>query len=302
MNILITGGTGLIGSAFMRHFCDYEFTLLTRFPEEARTSLPASVKIIESLGALNNLDSFNAVINLAGEPIVGRRWGKKQKEILCQSRWQTTQRLADLFASSRNPPDVFLSGSAIGVYGNRGDELLDEDATLSELDFSSMLCIRWETMARQADPYTRVVLLRTGIVLAPQGGALKKMLLPFRLCLGGPFGNGRQYMSWIHYMDYIRSMNFLLSARHLTGAVNLVGPHAESNRVFAQSLARSLHRPAALSIPAPFLQLILGESSSLLLDSQRVVPRKLLESGFEFQFPELMPALVDLVNEKKVAE
>ena len=296
MEILITGGTGLIGRDFIQQFNKDQITVLTRSRSKAKTLLPAEVKRIDSLESLQNLDGFDAVINLAGEPIIDKRWSDQQKKIITQSRCQITQQLVDLFASSLNPPEVFLSGSAIGVYGNRGDEVLTESSEVQQSDFASQLCLRWEETAKQAEPFTRVVLLRTGIVLSPNGGALGKMLLPFKCFLGGPIGSGRQYMSWIHHQDCISALHYLLTVNSLSGAINVVAPNAVPNTSFTRKLARSLNRIAILPMPKIVLKYLLGESSSLLLDSQRVAPKALLDSGFNFRFPDLKPALEDILK------
>ena len=222
MNILITGGTGLIGMAFIRQFKEHQFTALVRSIEKAKRQLPATVTLIKSLETLTNLDDFDGVINLAGEPIIDKRWNKKQKDRISESRWHTTQRLVTLFTRSNNPPEVFLSGSAIGVYGNRVDEMLTETSPVEKSDFASGLCLRWEALAKQVEPMSRVVLLRTGIVLTPTGGALAKMFLPFKLCLGGRIGDGQQFMSWIHLQDHINAMQYLLTESNVSGAVNLL--------------------------------------------------------------------------------
>ncbi|MEX1664836.1 TIGR01777 family oxidoreductase [Zhongshania arctica] len=296
MKVLITGGTGLIGSALISSAVGFEFTVLTRSIAKAKSILPASVKYIDSLAKLHNLDGFDAVINLAGEPIIGKRWSEQQKDQICQSRWQTTEELVQLFAHSKMPPKVFISGSAIGVYGDRGDESLTEVSSIAERDFSTMLCQRWETIAKQAEPYTRVVLLRTGIVLSAQGGALAKMLLPFKCGLGGRISTGQQYMAWIHYRDHINAIHFLLNETNISGPVNLVAPNAEKNMVFTQVLAKTLHRMAIFPMPKIVLRVLLGEASSLLLDSQKVLPQTLLNRGFVFKFNKLKPALLDLVG------
>jgi uncharacterized protein (TIGR01777 family) len=296
MNILITGGTGLIGQSFIKQFDSHSFTILTRSPDKARVTHSGSVKFINSLDSLQDLNEFDAVINLAGEPIVDKRWSDKQKELIQQSRWKTTQDLVYLFSCSHNPPEVFISGSAIGIYGNRGSEPLTESSAIQKEDFPTELCMHWEALAKQAEAYTRVIVIRTGIVLSPQGGALAKMLLPFKLCLGGRIGEGKQYMSWIHHQDHINAINYLLTATDLSGAVNLVAPTPEVNRSFTQKLAHSLNRFAILPLPKRVLQLLLGESSCLLLDSQKVLPEVLLKNGFEFQFPHLQPALVDVLK------
>jgi len=296
VNILMTGGTGLIGSAFIARYTDYNFTVLTRSIRSAKKLLPASVTLIESLDQLKDLDNFDAVINLAGEPIIDTRWSNNQKEIISQSRWKVTEHLVSLFASSKSPPKVFLSGSAIGVYGNRDEELLTESSEIQRGDFPTALCYRWEELALQAKSSTRVVLLRTGIVLSAEGGALSKMLMPFKFFLGGRVSHGEQYMAWIHYQDHIAAMNYLLTATNLFGPVNLVAPHPEKNKNFTKLLAKTLERFAVLPMPEKALMLVLGESSCLLLGSQRVVPKALMDDGFTFSYPDLKLALRDLLK------
>ncbi len=289
----------MIGRAFIERFNGYQFTALTRSASKARQRLPDSVQLIESLDCLDALDEFDAVINLAGEPIIDKRWSRKQKEIISQSRWKITKQLVDLFSRSELPPKVFLSGSAIGAYGNSADELVDESYQITGNDFSSSLCRRWEEIAIQAAPFTRVVFLRTGIVLARQEGALSKMLLPFKCGLGGRVGSGEQFMSWIHVEDHISAIDSLLANERFSGPVNLVAPDAVSNRDFTQELAQSLNRPAFLPLPEKVLQLLLGESSCLLLEGQRVIPQKLLSDGFRFSFPTLKSALSDLLGKNE---
>lgn len=296
MNILMTGGTGLIGQAFIRQFNDNQFTVLTRSMTKARAILPESVKLIDSLVTLPNLDAFDAVINLAGEPIIGRRWCEQQKQVICQSRWHVTHQLVELFKLSHIPPEIFLSASAIGAYGNRGKETLTESSSVQISDFPAKVCIEWENIAKQADPYTRVILLRTGIVLDPRGGALAKMLLPFKWGLGGRIGQGQQYMSWIHYQDHISAMRYLLTEKRIDGVINLVAPECQTNCVFTQTLAQVLNRPAILPVPKVILQWAMGESACLLLDSQKVLPQKLLHSEFCFAFSNLKSALTNLLK------
>ena len=295
MNILITGGTGLIGLAFIKQFKDDQFTLLSRDSSKARSILPSQVKVINSLASLDNLNDFDAVINLAGEPIIDKRWDKLQKSIICQSRWQITQKLVDLFSVSEQPPQVFISGSAIGIYGNRDTKKLTESSSLIDNDFPSKVCLEWENIAQKATPYTRVVLIRTGIVLSTKGGALTKMLLPFKLGLGGKVSSGEHYMSWIHIQDHINAIQHVISQPALTGAVNLVAPEPEQNNEFTRQLAKALKRIAIMPAPKWLLTIILGESSCLLTDSQRVLPDKLTASGFEFKYPNLKSAFSQLL-------
>ena len=296
MKILITGGTGLIGRAFMSHYGDYHYTLLSRTTGVLKQAIVTNnpVVMISSLEQLDNLDDFDAVINLAGEPIIDKRWSVKQKKVICDSRWELTQKLVSLFEASKDAPSVFVNGSAIGVYGDRGDEVLHEDVPVKVHNFSSQLCLGWEDIAHKASPFTRVVLLRTGIFLASNGGALAKMVLPFKLCLGGRISHGQHYMSWVHGLDHIRAMHFVLNQKSIQGPVNLVAPNPQKNTDFTQDLAKALNRIAIFPMPKKALQIILGESSCLLLDSQRVVPKKLTDNGFEFKFPNLAQAFADL--------
>lgn len=296
MNILMTGGTGLIGHNFATSYPSYQYTIVSRTPDHAQIYAPKNARIIANLSSLQNLDNFDAVINLAGEPIIDKRWTDKQKRIICDSRWQTTQQLVDLIHASTTPPSVFISGSAIGIYGNKEDSSITEEEPIEPVDFPSQLCSQWETIAQQAENTSRVVYLRTGIVLDTSAGALGKMLLPFKLCLGGPIGGGKQFMSWIHIRDMVRAMDFLLNNASCEGPFNITAPNPVQNRTFSSQLARTLGRFAILPAPKFALKLILGESSMLLLDSQKVLPEKLLQQGFEFEYDELKPALEHLLS------
>lgn len=295
MKILMTGGTGLIGSRFINDFEQHEYTVLTRSPYQAQRNLPAQTDIINDLSKLSNLNDFDAVINLAGEPIINKRWSQRQKALICQSRWLTTDKLVKLFAQSEMPPEVLISGSAVGIYGSHGEDFLTEHQGIFEHDFASRLCQRWETIAQEASTYTRVVNLRTGIVLDSKGGALGKMLPLFKCNLGGRIGDGQQFMPWIHIQDMINSISFLLNREHCEGPFNLVSPHAVTNYQFTEELAHVLDKRAYLPMPKAVLRPLMGESSALLLGSQRVVPEKLIEAGFHFDFPEIQDAFCDLL-------
>ncbi|UZE96807.1 TIGR01777 family oxidoreductase [Alkalimarinus alittae] len=298
MRILITGGTGFIGHRFIQAYPDHEYTVLTRSPEKAKAKLPSRVVLIDCLSKLDNLDLFDSVINLAGEPIIDKRWTDQQKKAICDSRWDVTQQLVDLFRVSKKPPSVFISGSAIGIYGDQGDLVVTERDTSAPLDFAATLCQRWESIAKQAEPYTRVVNIRTGIVLDPKAGALAKMLTPFKLCLGGRLGHGRQYMSWIHIQDMVAAIAFLINSKDSAGAFNMVAPTPVTNQQFTDELATALNRIAFIPVPSAMLKLLLGESSVLLLASQRVEPVSLLDASFEYRFPDLTSALTDLLKHK----
>ncbi|MBS0846809.1 TIGR01777 family oxidoreductase [Citrobacter sp. JGM124] len=297
MRVLITGGTGLIGHHLITRLVKEgaRITVLTRFPERAATQLGSQVSLLPDLSLLNHLDDFDAVINLAGEPIVNRRWTTSQKEHLCQSRWHMTEQLVALIRASHCPPEVLISGSAIGYYGDKGEIPLTEDTPPHD-EFTHRLCQQWEQIALGAQTArTRVCLLRTGVVLANDGGALKKMLPPFRYGLGGALGNGHQYMAWIHIDDMVNGIIWLLN-NPLHGPFNLVSPQPVTNTQFTRTLGNVLNRPTRLSVPGMMVRLLMGEAAVLLLGSQHAIPQRLEASGFQFNWPELHDALQNLLT------
>ncbi|MDM7859877.1 TIGR01777 family oxidoreductase [Alteromonas sp. ASW11-36] len=298
MNILITGGTGLIGRHFIDQYQhDYSFTVVTRNVKRAQSELPSNCEFIDDLAVLKDVSAFDAIINLAGEPIVDKRWTNAQKRVIEQSRWQTTEKLVELIHASESPPSVLISGSAIGYYGRQGDERVDEQFQDLYDEFSHRLCAKWEMLAQQAaSSSTRVCVLRTGIVLAANGGALSKMLLPFKLGLGGPIASGKQYMSWIHIKDMVNAINHLLVRPLSQGAYNLTAPHPVNNKQFAKALGKALNRPALIPMPEFSLRLLMGESADLLVYGQNVVPDALVREGFHFLFPHLDEALSALLD------
>jgi len=294
MKIFMTGATGLIGRHFISRYPEHDYTILVRSQKRAAALLSVSVRMIENLSELDSLDGFDAVINLAGEPIVGKRWGARQKQEICHSRWDITRQLADLIAASEVPPGVFLSGSAIGYYGEHGDVSIDEGTKPGD-GFPSQVCSTWESVAHAADGATRLILLRTGIVLSPEGGALQKMLLPFRMGLGGPIADGRQYMSWIHIEDMVQAMAYLLEHAECRGAFNMTALEPVTNRGFIQALGRVLRRPTWFAVPRAVLSVSMGEAACLLLESQKVLPKRLTECGYVFSHPQLQGALSNLL-------
>lgn len=297
MKILFTGGTGLIGSAFISKFgARHEFTVLSRRPARARQELDNAVNTLASLNELDNLDGFDAVINLAGEPIADKRWTRNQKKRIERSRWNITEKLAELFKASEKPPEVLISGSAIGYYGRQGKEPVTENKNTPNKEFSHFLCKKWEKLATDiASDRTRVCILRTGIVLAPEGGALNRMKLPFKLFVGGPVGNGEQMMSWVHLDDMVDILDFLLNCENCDGVYNATAPNPASNEDFSKTLAKVMERPCFFRVPAFVLKLGLGEMSDLLLTGQAVLPERLQKAGYEFRYPELERALKQCV-------
>lgn len=295
MNILITGASGFIGQKLVACLApQHKLTLLSRTPAKAQQKLGKEHCYLQSLDTLPNLNQFDAVINLAGEPIVAKRWTAAQKHTICHSRWDITAQLSQLFSQSHQPPKVFISGSAIGFYGRHHAELLDESSPAHD-EFSHHVCQRWETLALESATITRVCLLRTGIVLG-HGGALEKMLPPFKLGLGGPIGHGRQGMSWIHIDDMVALIQFLLTNEHCQGIYNATAPHPLSNKQFSQILAKCLNRPALLPLPGCILRLAMGEMADLLLGGQFVYPKRAITAGFDFQYPELTTALQNILS------
>ena len=297
MNILMTGATGFIGRPLSRRLLDEGHTLYAwvRDAKKAKRLLPPQVQVSEQLDDFS-ATSFEGVINLAGAPIADRRWSSSRKALLGSSRIDLTHRLADFLHKQASPPAVVLSGSAIGYYGSQPATMaLDEMSDFRD-GFTHQLCADWEKAADQlAGPDTRVCLLRTGVVLGHNGGALGKMLLPFRLGLGGTVGDGRQAMSWIHRQDWIDAALFLLDHGEIDGPVNLVAPNPVNNREFSQALARALDRPAFFRVPCRGLKIALGEASELLCEGQRVIPKKLLDAGYGFKFDTIDQAFSDIV-------
>jgi len=298
MHILLTGGSGLIGRALCRHWlaAGHRLTVWSRTPERIPALCGSAVRGIAELRELDR-DVPDAVVNLAGAPIADRPWTRKRKALLWASRIQLTEQLLAWLEALPQRPQVLLSGSAVGWYGDGGERELDEQHSPVSEDFASQLCGAWEETALRAEALgLRVVLLRTGLVLAADGGFLQRLLPPFRLGLGGPIGSGRQWMPWIHLQDEIALIDFLLHHPQARGPYNACAPQPVRNKAFAQALGRVLHRPAFLPLPGLLLRVGLGELSVLLLGGQRAVPRRLLEAGFRFSFTDLDSALDDLLG------
>ncbi|WP_404390049.1 TIGR01777 family oxidoreductase [Pseudoalteromonas phenolica] len=298
MKILITGATGLIGSALCKLLADkHELIALTRNISKAKNTLPNSIIALDNLKEVN-FDDLDAVINLAGEPIADKRWSAQQKQKIFQSRLSITEQIITKINTSDTPPKVFISGSAIGFYGRQAAEkVITESYSSTYPEFSHQLCKQWEELALQAQsPDVRVCLLRTGIVLSKQGGALDKMLPPFKLGLGGKMASGKQMMSWIHIDDMVNAIVFLLEDEKAHGAFNLTAPEPVSNNNFTQILAKTLKRPALFPMPEFVLKLMFGEMSDLLIYGQNVVPEKLEQQGFKFKFKTLDSALNEVLN------
>lgn len=298
MKVLITGGTGFIGRHLIKHLKNHaDVTVLTRHSNAAYRILGHDIHCIQKLPEQECFNKFEAIINLAGERI-DKRWTATQKKKICESRWQLTERLAELIHQSQSNP-IFISGSAIGYYGDQGDEMLDETSHCHDAsDFAHAVCQQWEELARSVSDKSRVCIVRTGLVLSPKHGALKKLLPPFRLGLGGPIATGQQYMSWIHIEDMVRLLMFLLNTSTACGTFNATAPNPVTNEVFSDTLAHSLHRPQMIRTPEFAVKLLFGEMSNLLTQGQRVYPKRLIAAGFKFHHPHLEQALDHLLHKK----
>ena len=298
MKILITGGTGFIGSALIKKLLPqkHQITVLSRNTDKVARLFAQSVTPLSDLQTLTASDHFDIIINLAGAPIFDKRWTAAQKTIIRDSRIQLTQQLIDKIATMQQKPQLLISGSAIGFYGDQGDTELTEQSH-SIADFSQQLCADWEQAALQAEQYdVRVCLMRTGLVLGKDGGLLQRMLLPFKLGLGGRIGSGRQWMSWIHLQDWIAIAENMINDSSMQGAYNATAINPVTNLEFSKTLAEVLKRPACLPLPAFALKTLLGEMSELVLGSQKVLPARLVQHGFEFQFSHLRHALNDILK------
>jgi uncharacterized protein (TIGR01777 family) len=299
MKILLTGGTGLIGSQLVRLLLDrgHQVVILTRnlAGKPAMTGVQYAAwdgKIDGSWVKL--MPAIDAVVNLAGENIGGHLWTPAHKELVRTSRVQAGKVLVEAIRQSSRKPDLFIQSSAIGYYGPSGDQPLGEDAP-SGRDWQSDICREWEGVTQPLDAMgIRRLVIRSGVVLSLDGGAFPRLLLPFKLFAGGPIGSGRQWLSWIHWRDEIEAISHLIHHTGAEGVYNLTAPEAMSNAEFGRLLGRVIKRPYWFPTPGFAIRLVLGEMSTLVLDGQRVFPQRLIESGFQFRFAKVQDALMDL--------
>lgn len=293
MNILVTGGTGFIGRHVIQHLLGRgdEVSVLTRDRRRAEALFQGRVHAVESLNELSAARAPEAVINLAGQNLGSGRWNAALKEAFIDSRVNTTRQVVNYIARLPVKPRVLVSGSAVGYYGARGDTPLEEDVPPGD-EYQSHLCEAWEHAAMAAERHgVRVCLSRTGVVLGSGGGALSSLVPPFRRGLGAYLGNGRQWMPWIHMDDVVAVFMRLIADDSLSGPFNVTAPQPQTNRDFARTLGRVLQRPVLLRIPGWAVRLMVGEMARLYLTGQKVVPRRLLEAGYDFKYPQLDMAL-----------
>jgi uncharacterized protein (TIGR01777 family) len=300
MKLVIAGGTGFLGNALAWTWAEegHDVRVLTRAlgPGEARHEPGTGKPGITRVGWVPDgtpgtttaeIEGATAVINLAGESIAGARWTAARKQLLRDSRIMPTRTLANAITEAATPPQVFVSASGAGYYGDRDGEGLSESAAPGD-DFLAHLCVEWEReAAAAARSETRIVLLRTGIVLEKSGGALPQMARPFRFFAGGPLGSGRQFIPWIHRHDWCEMVRWIVETPAAAGPVNVTAPHPVTNATFSRALGHALHRPSLLPAPRFALKIALGELADALLASQRALPGVALAHGYHFRYPEI---------------
>lgn len=305
-NILVTGGTGFVGSKLTLSLIKkdpdigkvYIATRSKSKAEEAFNEVASKIIPVENLSKIAKNTQIDIIINLAGAPIADKRWSNQRKTELRQSRINTTEEVTKLIEKLENKPKALISASAVGFYGSQdSDEQLDEDSK-PQKEFTHFLCNDWENEALKAKKHgVRVCITRFGIILGKNGGALKKMLTPFKLGLGGKIASGEQAMSWIHIKDVVRGVTFLINNESLNGSFNFCSPNSVTNKQFTKALARAVSRPAFFDMPLAIVKILFGEMGEVLLaKGQNVYPRKLLESGFNFRYRRIDSALRNIVD------
>ncbi len=304
MRFVIAGGTGLIGRQLYVALAKegHEVTVLSRSEANAQRVLGKKATVMEwdaknLAGLTSTVEGTDGIVNLVGESIGAGRWTSVQKERILSSRVGATRALVSAMGQCGQKPKVLVNGSAVGYYGDTGDAIVTENAPASS-DFLGTLCQKWEAEAQRAEEFgVRVVRLRTGIVLGKDAQALRRMMIPFKLFVGGPIGSGRQWISWIHQNDEIGIIRFALTNVSVEGPVNSTAPEPVTNREFSKILARALHRPSWAPVPGFIPKLVFGEmAQSLLLTGQRVLPEKIMRLGYPFQFPRLQAALEHILK------
>lgn len=303
LRVAITGASGLVGTAVAKRLLDRgdEVTALSRDPEKTRSRVPEGVrseKIArgESAALARILSGHDAVVNLAGEPVIGRRWNDAVRQELRDSRVEGTQTVVEAIAAAEVPPGILVNASAVGYYGHSEDAEVTENAGPGS-DFLAELSVDWEAAAMQAEHHgARVALLRIGIVLSRDGGALPRMLPPFKFFVGGPIGNGRQGFPFIHIDDLAGLILHALDGDDISGPMNATAPHPVTNAEFSKALGRVISRPSWLPAPRLALRVVIGPAAAVLTNGQMAIPRRALDTGYEFRFPDVDKALHDLLD------
>ena len=302
MKIIITGGTGLIGRKLSVELVNsgHEVIVLSRFPMEYQDIFPAGVKIkswdAENASGLENILSKDvAIVNLAGASIASGRWTSMKKRVIIESRVNTGRAISEAIERAQIKPKVLVQSSAVGYYGVQNDQIITEDKPAGD-DFLSNVCIQWEDSSADVERMgIRRLIIRTGVVLDSDEGALPRMVLPFRFFVGGPIGSGQQYLPWIHLDDEVRAIRFLIENEKAQGIFNLSAPNPVTNAQFAHILGRVLGKPSLIPAPTFAIRALFGEMSTVVLDGQRAIPERLLQSGFTFNYEYLEDALKNIL-------
>lgn len=292
--VSIFGGTGFIGGLITEKLVanGYSVNIYTRIPENFSDSENIHYKNYSDFSSIEDND---CVINLAGASVAGKRWTEKYKKLIYNSRIETTRKITNAILNSSNPPKCFLSASGTGFYGDKGNELTYESSSPGN-DFLAKVCVDWENEAIKASEVTRVVTIRTAVVLDKHEGALPKLMLPFKLFVGSWLGSGKQYFPWIHKEDLVSTYIHAMKNENISGALNASAPETLTNKQFSKILAASLNRPCLFPLPGFKLKLLVGEFAETLLTGQRIVPEVLNSTKFNFKYPELQSALSNLLD------
>lgn len=306
MHVIITGGTGLIGAALVQNLLKdgHQVTVLSRSPQQKQNPALSGAQIVgwdarTAQGWGEVADGADAIVNLAGAGIADSRWSAERKREIVESRVNAGKAVMEAIRNAKQKPKVLVQSSAVGYYGPSDDTILTESSSPGG-DYLSQVCFEWEASTAGAKEMgVRRPVIRTGVVLTTQGGALPKMLLPFQFFIGGPLGSGKQYFPWIHIDDEVRAIRFLLDSPTADGPYNLTAPNPPTNAEFSKQLGTAMSRPSLMPVPSFGLQILFGEMSTVLLDGQRAVPQKLQADGFQFQYAEAVPALHDVLENKK---
>jgi len=306
MKFVVSGGTGLIGSHLLYHLSHerHEIVVLTRSQRSALQLNNATVRYVQwnpyaSGEWKKEIDGAHVVINLVGKNVAEQRWNERVKEEIFNSRIIPTRLIVEAISAAQTKPQLFVSASAVGYYGDRGDEVITEESSGGD-DFLAYVVQEWEQAAYKAEQFgVRVAIPRTGLVLANEGGLIAKLRLPFKLFLGGPVGWGKQFLPWIHISDVVRGMLYPLENSLFRGVYNLVSPHPVTMKEFAKTFGTTLHRPSLLPVPPFVLMALFGEGGKVILSGQRAVPKKLSEAEFKFSFTDLSEALHNVLSSKR---
>lgn len=300
MNVLISGGTGFIGQAIVKHMVDLGHTVIVLTRQSGKQDA-ANIKYAQWLNGnenpLKNFSNIDVVINLAGDPLNRGRWTTKKKERILTSRIDTTDALLENIQQLPSKPKLLINASAIGIYGYSENEIFTEESPSTDDNFPAHVCLEWEKKALEATKLgVRVVIARFGIVLGQDGGALKQMSLPYRFFIGGPVASGKQWVSWIHKDDVVGLIDHIISDSTLEGVMNFTSPQPVKMDEFGEALGQTMHRPHWLPVPSFLLKVVFGEMSEMLTYGQHVIPLKALNSDYHFKYPDITSALRDLLK------